>query len=73
MKVALITGSNRGIGLETCRLLGTRGFHVILTARKEADREQISEYIPGYFCLKDKEYVFHPTCLMCQMKRLLWL
>lgn len=33
-KSALVTGANRGIGLETCRQLGLRGFRVILTARR---------------------------------------
>jgi len=32
-KVALVTGANRGIGLETCRQLLQRGYLVILTAR----------------------------------------
>ncbi len=35
-KVALVTGSNRGLGLETCRQLGRLGYQVILTARVEA-------------------------------------
>ncbi len=34
-KTAVITGANRGIGLEICRQLGQKGFHVILTARSE--------------------------------------
>lgn len=34
-KIALVTGANRGIGLETARELGKRGYHVILTARDE--------------------------------------
>ena len=34
--VALVTGGNRGLGLETCRQLGKAGFHVILTARNAA-------------------------------------
>jgi NAD(P)-dependent dehydrogenase (short-subunit alcohol dehydrogenase family) len=33
-KVALITGSNRGIGFETAKQLGEQGITVILTARK---------------------------------------
>lgn len=32
-KVAVVTGGNRGIGLEICRQLGRQGFHVLLTAR----------------------------------------
>lgn len=35
-KVALITGANRGIGLETTKQLGKKGYHVILTSRDEA-------------------------------------
>ncbi|MCH8333233.1 SDR family oxidoreductase [Candidatus Sumerlaeota bacterium] len=34
-KVALVTGSNRGIGLEICRQLSAGGFQVILTSRDE--------------------------------------
>ena len=34
---ALVTGANRGIGLEVCRQLGRRGIEVVLTGR-DADR-----------------------------------
>ena len=32
-RIALVTGANRGIGLETCRQLARRGIQVILTGR----------------------------------------
>lgn len=33
LKIAVVTGANRGIGLEICRQLASQGIHVILTAR----------------------------------------
>jgi len=38
-KVALITGANRGIGLETAKQLGEKGVTVVLGARKLSDAE----------------------------------
>ncbi len=38
--VAVVTGGNRGLGLQTCRELGQRGYAVVLTAR---DAERGSE------------------------------
>src|SRR5690349_18266367 len=35
-RIALVTGANRGIGLEICRELAQEGLHVIVTARDEA-------------------------------------
>ena len=36
-KIALVTGSNRGIGFETARQLGQQGVRVIVSARKERE------------------------------------
>lgn len=38
-RVALVTGANRGIGLEVCRQLAERDFVVLLTARDAAKAE----------------------------------
>jgi NAD(P)-dependent dehydrogenase (short-subunit alcohol dehydrogenase family) len=38
-KIALITGANRGIGLETARQLGQQGVVVVLASRKLSDAE----------------------------------
>jgi NAD(P)-dependent dehydrogenase (short-subunit alcohol dehydrogenase family) len=39
-RVALVTGANRGMGLETCRQLLARGLRVVLTAREEDAAER---------------------------------
>ncbi len=44
-RVAIVTGSNRGIGLEAARQLAQRGFHVIIAARDEVKGRQIAEGI----------------------------
>ncbi len=40
MKTALITGSQKGIGFETARQLGRKGFHVIISGRNKEKLEK---------------------------------
>lgn len=43
-KIALVTGGNRGLGLETCRRLGQLNYKVILTGRNETKgKEAVSK------------------------------
>jgi NAD(P)-dependent dehydrogenase (short-subunit alcohol dehydrogenase family) len=44
-KTVLITGSNKGIGFETARQLGKKGYHVILSGRDEERLERALEKI----------------------------
>lgn len=43
--VALVTGSYRGLGLETCRQLAEKGYAVILTARRETEGRGAAEHL----------------------------
>jgi NAD(P)-dependent dehydrogenase (short-subunit alcohol dehydrogenase family) len=44
-KLALVTGTSRGIGAETAKALGAAGAHVILTARTTGALEEVEEAI----------------------------
>jgi len=63
--VALVTGANRGLGLETCRQLAARGCRVWLTARDRAKAEaaaaeladQPGEVVPAELDVTDPEAV----------------
>jgi NAD(P)-dependent dehydrogenase (short-subunit alcohol dehydrogenase family) len=46
-KVAMVTGSNRGIGFETARQLGQQGVTVIVTARTEQEAAQAASKLRG--------------------------
>jgi NAD(P)-dependent dehydrogenase (short-subunit alcohol dehydrogenase family) len=45
MKIALITGANRGIGLEAAHQLAAKGFHVVVGARKANAGREIADAI----------------------------
>jgi NAD(P)-dependent dehydrogenase (short-subunit alcohol dehydrogenase family) len=40
-RTALVTGGNRGLGLETCRQLGLLGMRVVLTSRSAGGRDAV--------------------------------
>jgi NAD(P)-dependent dehydrogenase (short-subunit alcohol dehydrogenase family) len=47
MPVALVTGGNRGIGLEVCRQLAARGYRVLLSARDAAKADASARTLDG--------------------------
>jgi NAD(P)-dependent dehydrogenase (short-subunit alcohol dehydrogenase family) len=47
-RLALVSGGNRGIGLEVCRQLAERGIAVILGSRDEESGTEAAENLPGY-------------------------
>lgn len=42
-RVAVVTGANRGIGLEVCRQMAQHGWRVVLTSRQEARGREAAE------------------------------
>src|SRR5262245_13905207 len=55
-RVALITGANRGLGLEAVRQLAKASYHVILSSRNEEKRGQAAETLQN----QNLRVVFHP-------------
>jgi carbonyl reductase 1 len=53
---ALVTGANRGLGLETCRQLKAEGFRIILTSRGEGD----GGAAPHALDPDGKDVLYHP-------------
>jgi len=54
-KTALVTGSNRGLGLETVKQLAVAGFHVIGTSREESSGRKVIEGLG-----KERDVVWEP-------------
>jgi NAD(P)-dependent dehydrogenase (short-subunit alcohol dehydrogenase family) len=55
-KIAVVTGANRGLGLETCRQLARMGLTVILTSRDRAKGEAAAEQLRA----DGLDVTFHP-------------
>ena len=56
-RVAVVTGGNKGIGLEVCRQLASNGITVILTARDEERGASAVEKLTAAAGLSD--VIFH--------------
>ena len=46
-RTALVTGGNRGIGLEVCRRLGALGYRVVLAGRNQQAVDEAAELLRG--------------------------
>lgn len=57
MKIALVTGAYKGLGLEWCKQLGKIGYKVILTARDFEKAQEAAEL------LNEQELVIYPKAL----------
>jgi NAD(P)-dependent dehydrogenase (short-subunit alcohol dehydrogenase family) len=55
-RIAVVTGGNRGIGLEICRQLARKGARVVLTARDAEKGRAATEELVG----QGLEVLFHP-------------
>lgn len=49
MPTALVTGASEGIGLEFCKIMARRGYHVILVARRQHLLEQLSQRLTAEY------------------------
>lgn len=58
-RIALVTGANRGIGLEIARQLAQRGLTVVLTARDAVKSEAAAQQLRAELGLSD-EVLSHP-------------
>lgn len=55
-KIAIVTGANRGLGLETCRQLAQMGLTVILTSRDRVKGQAAVDALRAH----GLEVLFHP-------------
>ncbi|CAA7023012.1 unnamed protein product [Microthlaspi erraticum] len=58
-RYAVVTGANRGIGLEICRQLVSKGVKVVLTSRDEKRGLEAVETLKKEIGVSDQSLVFH--------------
>ncbi|CAA7023014.1 unnamed protein product [Microthlaspi erraticum] len=58
-RYAVVTGANRGIGLEICRQLASKGIRVVLTSRDENRGFEAVETLKKEIGVSDQSLVFH--------------
>ncbi|KAJ9563421.1 hypothetical protein OSB04_008581 [Centaurea solstitialis] len=58
-RYAIVTGSNKGIGLEVCKQLSMRGVLVVLTARDKKKGKEAIETLKDRDFFQHKNLVFH--------------
>lgn len=58
-RYAVVTGANRGIGLEICRQLASNGIRVVLTSRDEKRGLEAVETLRQEIGVSDQSLVFH--------------
>ncbi|KAI3498319.1 hypothetical protein L1887_34091 [Cichorium endivia] len=58
-RYAIVTGSNKGIGLEVCKQLASKGIVVVLTARDENKGKKAMETLKDHAVSQHDNIVFH--------------
>ena len=70
-RYAIVTGSNKGIGLEVCKQLASKGVIVVLTARDVNKGIEAMKTLKDYYIFRPENLVFHqldvldPSSISC--------
>ncbi|PWA85457.1 Glucose/ribitol dehydrogenase [Artemisia annua] len=70
-RYAIVTGSNKGIGLEVCKQLASKGVIVVLTARDVNKGLEAMKTLKDYYIFRPENLVFHqldvldPSSISC--------